>query len=94
MGPTEAVADLIEVVVQEYANHEWEMKSDQSLFIRYLVDCYATKQQVSSSEERLSEARGDELRRRIFLTPCLLSPMQLASITIQPVHPLIVDHYQ
>ena len=45
MGSAEALANLIEVVVKEYANHEWEMKSDQSLFIRYLVDCHHSKQE-------------------------------------------------
>ena len=45
MGSASALADLVRVVVQEYANHEWEMKSDQSLFIRYLVDCHHSKQE-------------------------------------------------
>jgi len=38
VGKAEDIATLVETVVGRYTNDEWESKSDQSLFIRYLVD--------------------------------------------------------
>ena len=38
MGLASDMAELVERVLELYTNDEWETRSDQSLFIRYLVD--------------------------------------------------------